>query len=973
MPSKITLTAVASAVLLVVNVIAPVAAQASTSRATLSSAPSASTSEPVNAETFDTATAPLISQTASSNTYDAGKGYRVTELLAGPANIRQADGTWTEISTSIKANSDGTLAVENNPLHPTFAENAEDAHLLKVSNGGDSLAFTLLNGESSSAATRITPDDGAANSGVTYQDATTGGADLTYEVASTSVKETIKLGSIPTAEQSHWTWAVSAPGLTIAEEFGDIRFLRSDGTVRFTIPAPRMWDSSGIAGVREAADHVVATTIVSTAPGAWHITLAADPAWLNAPDRVYPVFVDPSTQLGDGNVKTWKSTGYSSTDYVKIGNTRESGTNVYWRSQVRYALTGLFGKQVTDASINVSRTDGTTTLQGGSVNTSSCTGYSCVGDKLGNLNVDTDGVTSTPHTTFATQISDWINAGEATHQILFRGAEDAGVYTYKQINTSLKVVWKDFPQITGAVDPSPSNSSNATTTPTLSVGVADVDGSSVQVRYTVSTSPSFAGTPSVQSTWQAVGPWTVPAGLVAGTNYYWRATVKDSNDGLFGTNAQRNSSTWNFTTRAQPNSYVPSISCDSPYAAGGWSATMPSTNVSCTVTTPFTAGAPEDGRLEVYLDDDLAASLDLSTTGPTTKVVSLPASPGLHSIHALTSSDVADASATVDYSIGFGNWAGATMSPVPATQGHTDAQPYLVVSPQGDVFSSDVLLRYTVSTNPDGVSSPVLDSGWVPTYYAVPVGSLAASTMYYWKAQAQGTSGGSTTVSTINSPVWSFTTDGTAPTLDSTTETGLRSFLTQYNVSAITQDALIDKFARVGTWDSLTSGATPVSTATLQLEGAWQTKKMFADGSITVETVEDPEALCQANCSSGTSSVHDCTKTTSGASKYFSDCTVSFWSGAISMSFQADYVIVVGGYDKITTIYNPNWFILGACSTSIADFQIARKKESKAGRALAVLTVTAHACLLGVGMNFYVKLVVGNNKAYETHIKDWSY
>lgn len=490
-----------------------------------------------------------VKSTATSNTYDVGDGLRVTELSAEPINVRDADGSWTPISTEVTPGEDGHLEVADNPLNPVFAEGADDRGVLQVSDGAHSLTFTLLDavaGSTGSVESSVVEGDQSA---VVYGDAVAPGADLVYDVGRTSVKETIRLAAPPAASESKWTWLVEGPGLALTQEDGELLFKLPGGSTKFRIPAPIMWDSSAVAGVREAAEAPVDTEILETSPGHWSVTLSAEPAWLNDPERVYPVFVDPTIALGDSNVKSYKSDGAIRTDYVHVGNSRDANTDKYWRAFVWYDYSSLYGKQVLDAQITAATRAGTTTARTGYVNTADagCTGYYCVDVKLASLAIDTDGATSASNETLPAQISSWVNARVARPLIL-RGAETSGAYTYKQLDTVLRIAWKDFPKVTSALAPSPTSTAPSYLDPTFKVAYSDPNGTGVRTRYEVSATSDFANVVA-DSGWETPGPHTLNPGLLApNTTYFWRVQITDNQDGIFGTSAQRYSPTWSFTT-----------------------------------------------------------------------------------------------------------------------------------------------------------------------------------------------------------------------------------------------------------------------------------------------------------------------------------------------------------------------------------------------------------------------------------------
>lgn len=82
--------------------------------------------------------------------------------------------------------------------------------------------------------------------------------------------------------------------------------------------------------------------------------------------------------------------------------------------------------------------------------------------------------------------------------------------------------------------------------------------------------------------------------------------------------------------------------------------------------------------------------------------------------------------------------------------------PALNVDPENDVFGDDVLTKYTLTTNPDGVTSPLLTSPWTHGALALPEGLLTDGTQYYWTATIAGHSGGGSAAVTRSTDIWTF-------------------------------------------------------------------------------------------------------------------------------------------------------------------------------------------------------------------------
>lgn len=488
-----------------------------------------------------------------SNTYDLGDGNHVTEVSAEPLHIKNASGAWVDVATAVSPSQSGGGVVKNNPLSPKFAQNANDNEVLSLSNEKYFLSFSLDGAASSTFSRSIKPTAASPKSDVVYPDVFDG-VDLAYDINPGSVKETLVLDAAPGAHDSSWTWDIDAAGLDLVkDEVGDLRFIDAHGTVRFTVPAPTMWDSSGVEGVQEPAEQMVDTTIIKKNDGHWGLTLSASSGWLGSSERVYPVYVDPTAIYGDTDYKSYRSDGYTSSQSFRVGNSRDNGANTYWRNLVKFDYDALFGKQIIGGKIKVTATSGDTVLRRGSVNTAACRGYDCVGTRVGYLDIDTAGETTSQDLPAA--FADWVNTEVPGHAIVFRGAETAGVYTYKTITPTLQLIWKDFPVISGLSSDAIEDDSLSSSTPVLNVTIEGGATAGTQVRYLVN---SVATNESALDTgWMPLAPVTVPKGfLAAGEDYTWKAQVRDADSGTFGVDGTQTSATWRFAVEGDPAATV---------------------------------------------------------------------------------------------------------------------------------------------------------------------------------------------------------------------------------------------------------------------------------------------------------------------------------------------------------------------------------------------------------------------------------
>lgn len=202
------------------------------------------------------------------------------------------------------------------------------------------------------------------------------------------------------------------------------------------------------------------------------------------------------------------------------------------------------------------------------------------------------------------------------------------------------------------------------------------------------------------------------------------------------------------------NPVAPTIACPNPYTSGSWATEIPATDITCTVTSSAATSSGE--QLTVTLDGDLDSINDLSDTSTTVTTVAVPAQGGVHTIAVEIDDSQGNAVATNTSSFGLGNWAAKPLVPTPADAAEADTAGSLEAAPTGDAFGPDAQFRYTITSDPDGARNPVVVSDWVSGAFPIPATALTAGATYYWTVTARGSSGGSSTIKTVQSPVWSF-------------------------------------------------------------------------------------------------------------------------------------------------------------------------------------------------------------------------
>ncbi|WP_239069295.1 PA14 domain-containing protein, partial [Cellulomonas phragmiteti] len=530
---------------------------------------------------FDEKTSEVVQRSETQTVFKNADGTYTTALTAEPSNVQLADGTWTGVETTVEANGDGGRAPRH-PLSPRFAARGSSAELLRLSHDDIELSIGLVGGRS-----KPLVREGAT---ARYEDVLPG-ADLEYEVTPGSVKESVILSEAPTS-QPVYRWRLSGKGFGVrAGDDGSFEIVNRAGDVAMLIPPAVMVDASGKEGVREPAMANAPMTVERDRTG-WLLTVTPGLDWLQDPDRVYPVSVDPTVALGQGSVRSYRSDGTVLMDgKLRIGNSRAEGDR-YWRTVYHYDYEQFFGKQVLDAYVYAVTDSGTYNSHLALTGWASCFGYHCQGSSHGTTTIEYDGYFDNDAVSAA--YASWVSSGTPGAFVFMSGDERPGVYTYKNLSSGLYITTVDFPSVALTA---PADGARVSVVPTLTASFADPAQSGGISRYfRVGTTPDPDSSAVYETGWISQDSVTVPEfRLEEGRTYYWKAFVLNSYHDLFGVWTQRASPVRSFTTNTVPMVDRASVRFDgvAPPASG----TQTIVSTSPTITWPAVP-ADQDGKVE---------------------------------------------------------------------------------------------------------------------------------------------------------------------------------------------------------------------------------------------------------------------------------------------------------------------------------------------------------------------------------------
>ncbi|MFJ1709751.1 LamG-like jellyroll fold domain-containing protein [Kitasatospora sp. NPDC088346] len=258
-------------------------------------------------------------------TFQNANGTFTTRYYPTPVNFRRADGSWAAIDTSLVPAGRASLGRAAPTQDGWTTTSGEREVKLAAAADGDPLV-TLDLGDGAFVAYGV---QGAAHvqgnvegSTVTYS-AVLPKADLSLQAGSDSFKETLVLGDA--SAPAEWVFPMRLKGVSASVDAGGaLVFTDAAGAVRGRMPSGWMEDSrqapnSGGQGVVSGG---VRYELVQ-AGGGQALRMVLDEAWLKAPERVFPVKVDPSVYSAKAVQGTYVMSGvnadFSSDSLLKVG------------------------------------------------------------------------------------------------------------------------------------------------------------------------------------------------------------------------------------------------------------------------------------------------------------------------------------------------------------------------------------------------------------------------------------------------------------------------------------------------------------------------------------------------------------------------------------------------------------------------------------------------------------------------------
>jgi RHS repeat-associated protein len=272
-------------------------------------------------------------RTATSQTFQLPDGARETHLYGTPINYEDAKGEWKPIEEGLER-SEGAITNGDNSFDVQLPDNLGAAPI-RLTEGGQWVSERPL---------AVATEPATLKNEVAGYEADGSGASFEFSGLANGLKEDIELAGPSAPSTLHFELDASSgltPKLTSA---GAIEFRDETGKLLATIPAPVISDSSPTPQV----SHAVHYSLEPGSQGTWRLNVEADHEWLSAPNRIWPVQIDPTITLPGPNEDCNIFNGPFS-EYNTCGNTgfpdlgvrsiyKSSGEDEYSRSLLHFEL-----------------------------------------------------------------------------------------------------------------------------------------------------------------------------------------------------------------------------------------------------------------------------------------------------------------------------------------------------------------------------------------------------------------------------------------------------------------------------------------------------------------------------------------------------------------------------------------------------------------------------------------------------------
>lgn len=250
-------------------------------------------------------------RTAVSKVFSNGDGTFTEEIYPEPIHTEETPGEWEEISTTlIEDPKSESVSGEQTELQVDFPTEVEDTYVT-IESEGQQLEYELVEAEGPAGKVAVSTPTVEYEENKIFHREIFPNVDLRSILFDTSLKEDIILTEAVDYDTFRFQIHTDLTGeLT---ETGGIDWKKGKDII-FQTPAPVMMDANIDEKSGESAQSLDLDFTLEENETGYLLTLKADAEWLNSPDRVYPIYLDPTTSLPTA-ADTFVSSAWPSANY----------------------------------------------------------------------------------------------------------------------------------------------------------------------------------------------------------------------------------------------------------------------------------------------------------------------------------------------------------------------------------------------------------------------------------------------------------------------------------------------------------------------------------------------------------------------------------------------------------------------------------------------------------------------------------
>jgi LysM repeat protein len=231
-------------------------------------------------------------RTLNSKSFSTGTGQTTALVYLDKIHYKDELGTLQDIDNTLVTSNKGkqdSKVYQNkaNDFTAAFPASLTKGQSIKIAKkSGTSVELIPSEGDFTKSAVK--------DNAILYNDVFTG-IDYQYTVLNTKVKEDIVLNN--QVDKTTFNFAVKTTGVELKEEHGAISgYEQGSTTPAWVLSAPYMVDANGKRSdkVKLELDKNILTDN--------HITITVNKDWLTAPERAYPVRIDPTVTIESGDI-----------------------------------------------------------------------------------------------------------------------------------------------------------------------------------------------------------------------------------------------------------------------------------------------------------------------------------------------------------------------------------------------------------------------------------------------------------------------------------------------------------------------------------------------------------------------------------------------------------------------------------------------------------------------------------------------